>query len=71
MKYIIDKVKSYKNIVLNSVKVSINKGLLKVAAWNSVNLPIKGKQQTQNKGPKHNPTTPGNLKTQKPRFKRS
>jgi hypothetical protein len=68
MKYIIDKVKSYKNTRLNSVKVSTNKGLLKVAAWNSVNLPIKGKQQQHTK---HNPTAPRNLKTQKRRFKRS
>jgi F0F1-type ATP synthase epsilon subunit len=49
MNYIIDKVKSYKNIWLNSGKVTINKELLKVCAWNSANLPIIREQQQQNK----------------------
>jgi hypothetical protein len=31
---------------------------------------IPNSSSTQNKGPKQNPTAPGNLKTQKTRFKR-
>lgn len=47
MKYIVDKVKSYKFERLNSLKVYRNKGLFKVCAWNAANLPIKRDPQQQ------------------------
>ncbi len=57
MNYIIDKVKSYKNIGLNSGKVTINKGLLKVCAWNSANLPIIREHQHQHQNKSKHPET--------------